>query len=186
MHFDSHGNLVGGIIQSNINVLKDELVDTFDTSNTRERNFKSLLELIELLKVNNLSNGIASLWIDGSFCTKKINPNDIDLVILLKPYNKSARTIDYNANKIRNLFLEKYLDIYIAYDSKYLHDDDYIKQVMTELKAEDSTFNKEEFLKALLQNRSDIDYQMKYWMGQFGFDRNRRSKGLISIEGESL
>ncbi|EGQ4428973.1 hypothetical protein EGV58_10190, partial [Staphylococcus pseudintermedius] len=88
MHFDSHGNLVGGIIQSNINVLKDELVDTFDTSNTRERNFKSLLELIELLKVNNLSNGIASLWIDGSFCTKKINPNDIDLVILLKPYNK--------------------------------------------------------------------------------------------------
>lgn len=77
------------------------------------------------------------------------------------------------------------MDIYIAYDSKYLHDDDYIKQVMTELKAEDSTFNKEEFLKALLQNRSDIDYQMKYWMGQFGFDRNRRSKGLISIEGRA-
>ncbi|WP_245392930.1 DUF6932 family protein [Staphylococcus coagulans] len=67
MHFDSHGNLVGGIIQSNINDLRANFVEAFDTSNTRERNFKSLLELIELMKGDNLSNGIASLWIDGSF-----------------------------------------------------------------------------------------------------------------------
>lgn len=186
MQFDSHGNLNGGIIKSNINDLKVNLVDSFNTSKTRERNFNSLLELIELLRSNNLLNGVTSIWIDGSFCTKKMDPRDIDLIILLKPYNECARTIEQNNEAIREFFIDKYLDIYIAYDSKCLADSNYVKQIMPDLKTDNPTYNEDDIEKILYENNQKIDHQMKYWMGQFGFDRKQRSKGLISLEGGSL
>lgn len=51
---------------------------------------------------------------------------------------------------------------------------------------DNSEYNEEEIKEKVVNSCDQIDYQMKYWMGQFGFDRNQRSKGLISIEGGSL
>lgn len=186
MHFDRHGNLEGGIIQSNMTDLKENLVDLFSTSTTRNRNFNSFLELISFLKSEGLLEGVSCIWVDGSFCTTKVDPNDIDLIILLKPYNKNAIIIDQNQQLIREMFIDKYLDIYMTYDSKFLQDRAYIEKVVQDLIVDNSEYNEEE-IKGMVVNSCDkIDYQMKYWMGQFGFDRNQRSKGLISIEGGSL
>lgn len=186
MHFDRHGNLEGGIIQSNITDLKKNLVDFFSASTTRKRNFKSFLELINFIKREGLLDGVSCIWIDGSFCTTKVDPNDIDLIILLKPFNKSAIIIDENQQLIRKMFIDKYLDIYMTYDSKCLQDTVYIEKVVQDLKVDILDYNEEEIKEILVNNCDNIDYQMKYWMGQFGFDRDQRSKGLISIEGGSL
>lgn len=184
--FDDYGNLNGGIIQSNINDMRINLVDHFSTSTTRKRNFNGFLELINFLKSNNLQSGVSSIWIDGSFCTNKINPNDIDLIILLKPYNINARTIQEHSDNIRSTFMEKHLDIYIVYDSNCLLNSNYIKEIMPTLKQSQLTYTEEAIREVLNENHREIDYHMKYWMGQFGFDREQRGKGLIALEGGDL
>lgn len=184
--FDDYGNLSGGIKQSNINDMRINLVDHFSTSKTRERNFNGFLELIKFLKSHNLQSGVSSIWIDGSFCTNKINPKDLDLIILLKPYNINARTIQDNSEYIRKTFIKNYLDIYMVYDSNCLLNSDYIEEIMPILKQSDLTYTEENIQEVLRENHRNIDYNMKYWMGQFGFDREQRSKGLIALEGGSL
>ncbi|WP_411842105.1 DUF6932 family protein [Salinicoccus sp. HZC-1] len=183
--FDGHGNISGGIIDSDLTTVNYELVKKFHNSTTRSRNYDSLLNFIELMKSKNVQDGISKLWIDGSFCTNKENPNDIDLVLLLKPFNESAKIIQHNSGALRTMFMDKHLDVFIAYDSSI--EDTYIEKVAKYFQQNGSKGEPLDNIKdQIIQHIRMEDKQMKYWMGQFGFDRQQRNKAIISIPGGVL
>ncbi|QDK79497.1 hypothetical protein EXU85_13145 [Spirosoma sp. KCTC 42546] len=78
LHFDAQGHLVPYDL---IATDWESFVETFGWNDHR-------LELIELLHsllndINKLSIRSLTLWIDGSFVTKKEKPNDLDVVFVL-------------------------------------------------------------------------------------------------------
>lgn len=55
-------------------------VEPFDLSATRPRLFDALVAFVDTLRTAGVTG---TLWLDGSFVTEKINPNDIDLVMFV-------------------------------------------------------------------------------------------------------
>lgn len=152
MKFKTNGNLDGAILTNySLSDIEKYLVKDFPNSTTRQRNFKALKALVQQLDTTYVSR----IWLDGSFCTTKENPNDIDCLIFLKPNRK---TPDYR---------DKLQDLTIEYIDKYL-----IPEIP----------NTEHTSSSYLQQRR----QEKYWMGQFGFDRNREHKAIIELTEEQL
>lgn len=179
MQFDSNGNLIGGILNSNLKEVESQLVLNFPKSNTRKRNFQSLKTLIEILKNDGLLEGISKIWLDGSFCTTKTDPNDIDIVILTKPFQEQGDIIFKNGKLLRREFISLHLDLYFLPDFNV--NERHINTIINNNPQIDSL---KEFYELIKQN--NLEYQAKYWMGQFGFDRSGNSKAIISIEGGGL
>ncbi|WP_305951941.1 DUF6932 family protein [Emticicia oligotrophica] len=83
LQFDSNGNLhPPQIIETDFNTFKKIFVDTVEGSRTRTLIFEQYLDYINDLKA--LLNAPFYQWIDGSFVSKKKNPNDIDLVTFIE------------------------------------------------------------------------------------------------------
>lgn len=152
-----HGNLDGGINKiEDLQNIKKLLVEDFPSSKTRKRNFDSFMEFLESLK----SGVFTKAWIDGSFCSEKIDPNDIDCILFIDP----ETTEDEYINEIQanhDSYKDSYLDVFITVDK-----------------------DKVEITQETIEFYRNADYQEKYWMGQFGFDRNGRPKGIIEINLE--
>lgn len=153
MQFNSHGNLEGGIIESSsLLEIEEFLVTAFPNSRTRKRNldsFKSFLDQLDTSKIKRV-------WLDGSFCSTKIDPNDIDCVVFVDPL--FGDYIDHLMD-MHNLFKTQYLDVYAIPDKELID------------------FSLEGAERAYRNS----DYQEKYWQGQFGFDRNREHKAIIEL-----
>ncbi|MBO1213758.1 hypothetical protein J3T78_04775 [Staphylococcus nepalensis] len=179
MQFDSNGNLNGGILNSTLKEVENHLVLNFPKSNTRKRNFNSLKKLIRLLQNEELIEGISKIWLDGSFCTTKTNPNDIDIVILTKPFQRQGDIIFNNGKLLREEFEALHLDLYFLPDFNVSE-----KHISAIISNSDQINNHKEFYELIRQYK--LEYQAKYWMGQFGFDRLGNSKAIISIEGGGL
>lgn len=146
--FDEKGNLSGGVVTGfTLSDIKRDLVDSFDNSQTRMQLFQELRVFLKTLN-NNL---VTRIWIDGSFCTQKEHPRDIDLLIFLKPL---AQTFLYREELERQVI--PLIDKYCITDKDYIEDSSpsYLMQLRHE----------------------------KYWLGQFGFDRNRDRKGIIELK----
>lgn len=152
MVFDRYGNLKGSIITDyTLEDIQSHLVTPFHSSKTRLKIFQSFTNFIKDLD----NRFVYRIWIDGSFCTNKENPNDIDCLIFLKP---SIDTPDY-FDKLRTLKIDD-VDQYAMLD-KY-------------------------FSPAKTPGHISLLNQEKYWMGQFGFDRQRRHKAIIELQMEDL
>ncbi|WP_195611795.1 DUF6932 family protein [Streptococcus australis] len=153
MQFNSHGNLEGGIIESSsLLEIEEFLVTAFPNSRTRKRNldsFKSFLDQLDTSKIKRV-------WLDGSFCSTKIDPNDIDCVVFVDP--QFGDYIDHLMD-MHKLFKAQYLDVYAIPDKELID------------------FSLEGAERAYRNS----DYQEKYWQGQFGFDRNREHKAIIEL-----
>jgi hypothetical protein len=82
LEFDQKGFLIpDNIIRSTLKELEQVFVKEMPTGN-RKQHFESYLNYSKELK--KLCGNIELIqWIDGSFITKKENPNDIDLVTFL-------------------------------------------------------------------------------------------------------
>lgn len=94
-----------------------------------------------------------TLWLDGSFLTKKPYPNDIDCV-LFEPI--LSRQLD--ANQLNRL--SKLLD----------HDEARV------------SFNLDFYLEPKMQ-ASDLFHRQAYWSGVFGFQHDRtKAKGFVEIK----
>jgi hypothetical protein len=59
--------------------LEQDFLNAFPGSLTREKLVKGLIDYIKCLKTFRIP---FEIWIDGSFVTNKMNPNDIDLLIV--------------------------------------------------------------------------------------------------------
>lgn len=87
----------------------------FRTSTTRYRNFESFCSFWNELD----KNKVTRVWIDGSFCSNKVNPNDIDCCIYWADPNNCEYFQLLKRSKHGDL-LDKYLDIYVCWD-KFLY-----------------------------------------------------------------
>jgi hypothetical protein len=82
--FDNHGNLPPGIYKASI----DEIIARFSPGiMARRLNTDSLLKLYNLVK--DFAHGI---YIDGSYVTSKLAPNDVDVIVVL------PKEFDFNSD----------------------------------------------------------------------------------------
>jgi hypothetical protein len=79
--FDENGFLVPpDVIPTTMEVLENELVILIGTE-TRQRLFEKMLRYLTDLKA--IVGDEVTIWINGSYATKKPNPADIDLVVFV-------------------------------------------------------------------------------------------------------
>ncbi|PSL24629.1 DUF6932 family protein [Dyadobacter jiangsuensis] len=97
MEFDINGNLTTyEIIYTDWATFKAEFVDAFPRSSTRQVIFQSFSVYME--KLVTIIGTDFHQWIDGSFVTRKLNPNDIDFVTFA-----NAKTFSRNEHALSNL-----------------------------------------------------------------------------------
>jgi hypothetical protein len=79
MQFDNNGNLYPHeIIEIDLIAFEQIFIDGFTQSKTRRNIFDNYKRFVETIK--QLIDEPFYQWIDGSFVTQKINPNDIDVL----------------------------------------------------------------------------------------------------------
>lgn len=80
--FDIQGNIIGNKIHEiNITDFANQFVKNVDNSDTRNLIFDEFIKLVEDIKI--IVNQNFYLLVDDSFVSKKVNPNDIDFVIII-------------------------------------------------------------------------------------------------------
>lgn len=138
-----------GFHELSLEKLEEICVSNFPDSETRLTIFNNIKTLFSEIEEQNLS---LEIWLNGSFFTKKLNPNDCDLVtgVPLKVYNNCNYTQSnllqrINSNLKEELLCDSYL--YIVYPSGHLNE----------------KFN---------------DKNSNYWMTFLGTCRNKQPKGI--------
>jgi hypothetical protein len=113
MQFDELGHLFPyKVIEIDLETFEEFFVTGFDKSVTRQKLFQNYLSY-----VNNFKKQIGDnfyQWIDGSFVTTKLNPNDIDIVTFLnfENYeNNIFQIADFQGYKLKS---EQHLDCYFV------------------------------------------------------------------------
>lgn len=157
MNFEANGMLPGGLHDYSFEQFLTQFVDGFPTSQRRKEIATALLAFAKEIYVFGTPY---EFWIDGSYVTTKINPNDADLVIFLQA-PAAAKIAPICGN-----LCQKYsplLDIYFAYatspeNQSVLSPNDY----------------------------QEVVNKRNYWRGQFGFDRADNPKGIVKIDCQSL
>lgn len=159
MKFNQHGNLDGDIVcVSSLNEINEFLVKPFENSTTRKRNFDNFILFLKIIDTSLFTK----IWIDGSFCSKKNDPNDIDLVF----FTKMLTIEEYNY--LRHLSDQREF-------FKISHNVDYY--FLTDITLIPAT---EENLEVYKQTGE----RQKYWKQFFGADRKGNPKGIIEYKIE--
>ena len=124
-------------------------VDGFPLSTTRPAIMTGLETVVERLHTNSVEGEI---WVDGSFVTEKINPEDVDLVLRLEAYfyekatQNQRETIAWLSSNLKNSL---HCDSYLFMEWPENHPNYWLGQKM-----------------------------YNYWMRQFGFSRGSEMKGI--------
>lgn len=157
MDFDINGRLPAGLHNYTIEEFLSQFVDGFPTSMRRKPIFDAMVEFFRELLVSGIPY---EFWVDGSYATTKINPNDADIVVFLQVPQYTVLGSQFN--NLRNKYRAN-LDIYFAIATS------------------------EENRRILSPNDFGIvTNKRNYWRGQFGFDREDNPKGIICISCTSL
>lgn len=155
MNFNDNGVIEPGIHEFDMQHFYDVFVQQFTTSERRKEIFKSFIEFIREL-ANNYA--IQEVWIDGSFVTEKVNPNDIDIILFFDVEDYKELRPVWNSIRQRNN-IDSYCEIIINEQTK-------------------SKLSPSDF--------SIITNQRNYWRGQFGFDRIDTPKGIIKFTSDKI
>lgn len=128
MTFDERGNLQPyQVIETSFEIFEHTFVNNFPESSTRTDLLVNFKDLCASLR-HSLSNGFV-VWIDGSFVTQKLNPNDIDLVFFInstdyQPNEESLRKL-INREFCRTQKLDCYfVQVYPSNHPNYLIETD--------------------------------------------------------------
>jgi hypothetical protein len=113
MEFDELGYLSPyKVIETNLETFERIFVSNFENSDTRKKLFQNYVSYINDFK-NQISDNFYQ-WIDGSFVTSKLNPNDIDIVTFLNAdiyQDKISQLADFQGIKLKT---EQKLDCYFV------------------------------------------------------------------------
>lgn len=153
MQFNEYGYLEPGFHDLDIGEIKNRFVDNFKNSSTREDILKGYIDFVETLKQCGIEK--AECWIDGSFSTRKENPNDVDMVLIID------KDILDNIPEDKKLIASELFNPQLA-KIKYKCDA-YVLAKVDEYHPDYMNY---------MENRS-------YWRGFFCFDRKENPKGII-------
>ena len=157
MKFEANGMLAAGFHDCSVQEFIAAFVDDFPTSQRRKIIADSIWDFAKEI----FAVGVpCEFWVDGSFVTTKINPNDADLVLFLQA--PSMNILSPQINDFRQRYSST-LDMYFAYATS------------------------PENLQLLGPvNYQQIVNGRNYWRGQFGFDRADLPKGIVRITCDSI
>lgn len=151
IRFDANGNLYPPqIIETDFETFKSTFVDVVEGSRTRLLIFEEYLNYINGLK--ELLNAPFYQWIDGSFITKKKNPNDIDLVTFIE----------------KDLFQHKKKEIEVFRKLRF-HNQSKIDGYFVEVLPHDDKWY------------ANYEIDRKEWFFTFSTTRSSHSKGILQI-----
>lgn len=167
--FDTNGNCSAGIHQTTLSNIEMYLVKPFPNSKTRKRNIEGLKKVLKSDFFIKYEKYIDCIWLDGSFCSTKESPNDIDGIVFFKYENimeLNAVHIDMfkEFNEYRSSFERNYCDLYPMFSKNTI----------------DSLFN------VGSKDYSSLHCNYQYWKGQFGFDRDDNPKGIYCFQFEEV
>ena len=155
MDLNENGVLEPGLHRCTLDEVYDTFVNKFSTSIRRKNIFKSLIAFLKKLNDN---YKIYEVWIDGSYVSEKINPNDVDTVIFFEVDDFiKVSTIWNNIRAVQDI--DSYCAVAVNEDSKKRIDPTSYQQIVN--------------------NRN-------YWRGQFGYDRADKPKGIIVLPVEEI
>jgi hypothetical protein len=156
MNFHVNGNLEAGVHNVTMELFHGTFVASFPHSSTRARIYEGFVKyLSELFSTKPNYEPL----VDGSYVTKKNDPSDIDCLIVADAAAVDALT-DEDKQKLSSLF------IHPDCKRKYCCD--------------------AYFLAAVPEGHPGYDHyraMRKYWLGEFGYDRQEQPKGIVRIEG---
>ena len=159
MILGENGALPAGIHQCTINEFREVFVDGFPTTQRRDELFKKLMSFFsDLIRFDCFPEA----FVDGSYVTNKVNPNDIDVVVFLHYSTLLSPTAKTAIQHLKTLY-NPFLDIYYA---------------VAVCDENESMINPTLY--------GDIINKRNYWRGQFGFDRADLPKGIVLISGSSV
>lgn len=150
--FDQFGYLPAGLHDWTLTEIEDRLVVDFPKSATRPRimsGYKQLRTDMSRLGV------VGTQWIDGSFSTIKADPGDVDLLTIADKAVLDSLPVHCHA-AVKALVSGK-----VTQHSH--HCDSYAIVQVPKSHPDYDTFRK----------------IYKYWLGEFGFDREDRPKGIV-------
>lgn len=108
--FNEKGLLEPGFSEYKLSEIEKIFVEDFSESQTRKEIYMGFLRWLKQLIQICIPNEI---WIDGSFATSKINPNDMDLVYFINV--EDANKILPLGERIREIGLQNHCDSYLAF-----------------------------------------------------------------------
>jgi len=122
-------------------------VSAFPDSITRAGIMNRLEALIHLMNHNGV---VGQIWIDGSFLTQKLNPDDVDLLLILHPTDftsmNAAQSNFFHWFLSNNLYQSHRCDNYaVVFD----------------------------------RTAPEGEWNYAYWLRQFGFSRRNIMKGVV-------
>lgn len=178
LEFNEKGLLPPGCHEITLHEIKSIFVDGFSDSQTRQSRYECFLKMYKELLFNVKS--CISLLIDGSFVTNKLNPYDIDLVIVVD-YSKLT---EYEAFYLNNIY---------EYKKKLRIEYDNIKDEVDQGKISYSKLYDLELyrlgcdffiLPEYPQSHELYDNyinQLNYWIGWWGKTRDNSPKGFLNL-----
>lgn len=141
--------LLPGFYDLGIDGLERLCVTRFPQSVTRKRIFDNLSKIVSQIQQNGMKGEV---WIDGSFLTEKLNPDDSDIILVVD----SSEHSKMDANQ------RKYFDWFNAVS---LYDN---------FRCDNYTL--------IRDNSAFGEWNYAYWLRQFGFSRADQMKGLAVIK----
>lgn len=153
--FNGHGYLEAGVHPFDTIELEAHFVTSFPHSSTRSQILTGYRQhSLEIAAIV----GSCDQYIDGSFVTNKNDPGDVDLVVLVDATVVDALPDDQKL-KLKELVSGP------ATKAKYLCDAYFCPIYPTGHPLSDHSRQ-----------------QRKYWLGEFGYDRNDVPKGIVHIK----
>jgi len=155
LQFNANGYLEAGIYDLDHSALEEHFVTAFPHSSTRSAIFAGYSRHSSEL----MQFGIPCVeFLNGSFVSNKADPGDIDMVGFMDLDAVDALSEDQQ-NALLGLFAGK------ATRATHLCDSYFVPSVPDH----HPLFDK-------------LRAQRKYWMGEFGYDREDRPKGILRLE----
>lgn len=154
--FDTKGNPYPyKIINLTLNECKQYFITDFQNEQKRVHNWKNFLLYRQDLKKHVKSS--LTQWIDGSYTTTKLKPNDIDVVSFIDSSDFVPQIASFDMNLSNKYPKNKYnIDGYIVINFP-IGSKEYIAMTVS---------------------------RYQYWVKWFGHDRHKNQKGIIEIKDE--
>lgn len=177
--FDSRGNLPPKCWEVTLDDIKENLVDNFPYSTTRLSRFQCLSRFKNELTTNVKS--CTRLLINGSFVTKKVNPYDVDFIIVIDSTKLTRREDNYlnSLISIKNQLRAEYDNYKEMYLNGLIPKERLYRLGLFNYGCDFFRLDKLDNNHPLYQNYLD---DKNYWINWWSHDRYNNPKGFLDLK----